>query len=126
MFMNDSAFDNLLCDALQHANLADYQTVLADQAPIHWSSAYRRQRAKMLENPWKWYQRQTKPVYKKILYRVACLTLCMLLSLGTVMMISPTARAAIVRWVREWYTDHIEYLFTGNDAKADQTDYRPQ
>lgn len=42
------------------------------------------------------------------------------------MMISPAARAAIVQWVREWYTDHIEYLFTGNDANIDQTEYCPQ
>jgi hypothetical protein len=123
--MNDSAFDRLLTVALQQANLEDYQAALTEESPVFWSLAYRRQRRRLLADPWSWYRRKIRPLYQQVLQRAAAFLLCALVSLGVLMAASPTVRAAVVRWVRTWYEDHIEYVFRDDGSKPEPSDSRP-
>jgi hypothetical protein len=79
----------------------------------------------MLADPWAWYRRKIRPVYKKILQRAACFLLCALLSLGGLMAVSPTIKAAVLQWMKEWYEDYIEYVFKGDPERMQQNERRP-
>ena len=43
----------------------------------------------------------------------AVILLVFSLSLGSLMAVSPTVRAAVIRWVTEWYETHITYRYSG-------------
>ena len=67
----------------------------------------------MLADPIRWAHRRTRPVWKSALQRVAVILLVFTLSLGSLMAVSPTVRAAVVRWVTEWYEDQVIYRYSG-------------
>ena len=67
----------------------------------------------MLKDPAKWQRNRTKPVWKQIVQKVAVILLIVSIAFGGVMVVSPTARAAVVRWVLEVYETHIVYRFLG-------------
>ena len=39
------------------------------------------------------------------------------------MAVSPTVRAAVVRWVTEWYETHIVYRYSGEDISGEMPQY---
>ena len=39
------------------------------------------------------------------------------------MAISPTVRAAVIRWVTEWYETHIVYRYSGESISAEMPQY---
>lgn len=39
------------------------------------------------------------------------------------MVVSPTARAAVIRWVVEWYEAHIIYRYSGEDIPEGMPQY---
>lgn len=45
------------------------------------------------------------------------------LSLGSLMAVSPTVRAAVVRWVTEWYETHVVYRFSGEQIADEMPQY---
>ena len=53
----------------------------------------------------------------------AVILLVFSLSLGSLMAISPTVRAAVVRWVTEWYETHIIYRYSGEDILGEMPHY---
>jgi len=77
----------------------------------------------MLKNPLGWYKRKTKPVWKLALQRVAVVLLVASLGFGSVMVVSPTARAAVIRWVVEWYETHIVYRYSGDGISGGMPRY---
>ena len=40
------------------------------------------------------------------------------LGFGTLMITSPTARAAFIRWVTEWYETHVTYRYAGDSISG--------
>lgn len=48
--------------------------------------------------------------------RVAVILLVISLAFGSLMVVSPTARATFIRWVTEWYETHITYRYAGPSA----------
>ncbi|MDD3346881.1 DUF4367 domain-containing protein [Oscillibacter sp.] len=113
--MNEAVFDAKLKDALLRAAIVDFAEALsAPEEEPEWTLSYRRSRRKMLSGPDQWYKNKRKPVWKKMLQSVACLLLAVSLTLGTLMAASPTVRAAVLNWLREF----IEYavIYRGVEA----------
>ena len=77
----------------------------------------------MLQNPLKWMRNRSKPVWKVIVHKAAIILLVAALGLGSVMVVSPTARAAVIRWVMELYETHIVYRFYGEPIAGKMPDY---
>lgn len=77
------------------------------------SRQYQRQMALMLADPLKWVKRRNRPVWKQALGRVAVILLVISIAFGGLMATSSSVRAAVTRWVVEWYETHIVYRYTG-------------
>ena len=73
------------------------------------SKNHLRQMKIMLRDPLKWMRNRSKPLWKVIVQKVAIILLIASLGLGSAMVVSPTVRAAVIRWVMELYETHIVY-----------------
>lgn len=70
----------------------------------------------MLNNPNGWVKQQRRSLWSKVAQTAAMFLLTFTLSLGVLMAVSPTIRAAIINWVVEWYDTQIVYRFSGKTA----------
>ena len=84
---------------------------------------YQRQIAAMLSDPLKWAQKRARPLWKNVAQKIAVILLVFSLSLGSLMAVSPTVRAAVVRWVTEWYETHIVYRYSGEQITGEMPQY---
>lgn len=104
-------FDALLPRALMEANLLQFQGVL-DQAEAQepaFSPHYRRSRLRLMNDPQEWLRRRTRPLWKKALRGAACVFLACTVALGGLMAVSPTVRAAVLHWLREFTEEGVAY-----------------
>lgn len=62
-------------------------------------------------------------MWKNVVQKAAVILLVFSLSLGSLMAVSPTVRAAVVRWVTEWYETHIVYRYSGEDISGEMPQY---
>lgn len=115
----DGMLRRVLFDALRNEE-ADREEGECIFAP---SKNYLRQMKLMQKNPIKWLRNRSKPVWKVIVQKVAIILLIASLGLGSVMAVSPTARAAVIRWVIELYETHIVYRFYGEPTAAKMPNY---
>lgn len=74
---------------------------------------YKRKMRTMLSDPLNWLHRQEHPHWQRIARRVAIILITCAVAIGGIMAISPTARAAVIRWIVEWYENNIDYQFMG-------------
>lgn len=56
--------------------------------------------------------------------KVAVVLIIFSLSLGSLMVVSPNIRAAVVNWVTEWYETHITYRYLGTPTDNEMPKYR--
>ena len=68
-----------------------------------YSPKYRRERTRLLADPWGWVRRRTRPVWKRAVQAVACVALACAVALGTLMAASPAVRARVAEWVQETF-----------------------
>ena len=87
------------------------------------SARHDREMRSVLADPTGWANRRAQPVWKKALQRVAVVLLVFSLSLGSLMAVSPTVRATLVRWAVEWHESHITYRYSGNAIAEDMPRY---
>ena len=87
------------------------------------SARHDREIRSMLADPIGWANRRARPVWKKTLQRVAVILLVFTLSLGSLMAVSPTVRAAVIRWAVGWYENHITYRYSGDASAQDMPQY---
>ena len=87
--------ERMLRLALMEANQERFREALegADR-DVAWSPRYLRQRARMLADPFGWAKRMARPVWKRAVRAAACAALVCLVTLGGLMAVSPTVRAA--------------------------------
>lgn len=111
--MTDQELDSLMRRVLMDAIRKDEEAEIEETDSFTPSRKHQRQMKKMLADPLKWMRNKTKPVWKKFAQKVAVVLLIVSVSLGGVMAVSPTVRAAVIRWVTEWYETHIVYFFSG-------------
>lgn len=74
-------FDEVLRQGLMDANLAQYKTVL-DRAPgwePDFSPRYRRERMRLLADPWSWVKRRERPVVRRRLSRGIAVAIAVIL-----------------------------------------------
>lgn len=122
--MTDHELDHLLRRVLIDAIKLDYKTGDENNAPsFSPSTRYQRQIRLMLKDPLGWARKRGRPIWKAIIHRVAMILLFISLGFGAVMVVSPTARAAFVRWVTEWYETRILYWHMGDHAVEDIPKY---
>ena len=115
----DRMMQHVLLDAIKRDCEKETDDVLAFKPTHH----YQRQMAKMLKDPLKWERRRARPLWKNVAQKAAVILLVFSLSLGSLMAVSPTVRAAVVRWVTEWYETHIVYRYSGEDISGEMPYY---
>lgn len=109
--------DAILRDFLLDAAAAEFAAELSDTTPVDVSPRLMRQMTAMLNDPMGWAKRQHRPVWKRIAYAAAVILLTFTLSLGALMAVSPSIRAAVINWAMEWYETHIVYRFSGKQEE---------
>ena len=110
---------NILLDAAAE----EYAAELASTEEVTTSPHFQRQMKKMLANPNTWAKQRKHPLWKQHLSKVAILLLICSLTLGAMMVVSPTVRATIIDWVIEWYETHISYRFLGESNLDEMPSY---
>ena len=112
--------EQMLRRALMEANLERFRDVLegADR-DWDWSPRYLRSRTRLLADPFGWAKRMARPVWKRAVRAAACVALACLVTLGGLMAVSPTVRAAGLGWLREITENGIFYTALGNSDVAE-------
>ena len=116
--------EQMLRRALMEANLERFRDALegADR-DFGWSPRYLRQRMRLLADPFGWAKRMARPVWRRAARAAACVALACLVTLGGLMAVSPTVRAAVLGWLREITENGIFYTALGNRDGAE--DHEP-
>ena len=109
--MTDRELDSLMREILLDAIALDEEDC-KDRIPFEPSLKHQRQIGAMLKDPLRWAKDRSKPVWKKVGQRAAVILLVVTISFGSVMAVSPTARAAVLRWITEWYETYVSYRYT--------------
>ena len=120
--MTDNELDRMMRHVLLDSLRIDEAFEKEEADPFVPSRKHKRQMRDMLNDPIKWLRNKTKPVWKAAVQKIAVILLIALLSFGSMMAVSPTVRAAVIRWVTEWYETHITYRYSGEQI----TDEMPQ
>jgi outer membrane lipoprotein-sorting protein len=121
--MTDRELDRMMQHVLLDAIKCDCEKELDDIPAFKPTNNYQRQMAAMLSDPLKWARNRARPIWKSALQKVAMILLLFSLSLGGLMAVNPTARAAVVRWVTEWYEDHLVYRYSGEQISGEMLQY---
>lgn len=111
--MTDRELDRMMQHVLLDAIKRDCEKETDDVPAFKPTRHYQRQMAEMLKDPLKWERRRARPLWKNVAQKAAVILLVFSLSLGSLMAVSPTVRAAVVRWVTEWYETHVVYRHLG-------------
>jgi hypothetical protein len=121
--MTDQALDKLMRRILLDSLRKDEAELEEQTEPFFPSRGYQRQIKKMLTDPIKWFNSKTKPSWKRVAQKVAVVALIISIGLGSLMALSPTVRASIIRWVTELYETHIVYRYSGEDISGEMPKY---
>ena len=121
--MTDRELDRMMQHVLLDAIKRDCEKETDDVPAFKPTRHYQRQMAAMLSDPLKWARKRARPFWKSALQKVAMILLVFTLSLGSLMAVSPTVRAAVVRWVTEWYETHIVYRYSGEQITGEMPQY---
>lgn len=97
--MTDNELDQLMQRVLLDAIKSDCEKENSVVPSFEPSLRYQRSLAAMIADPLKWAHKRTKPLWKKVLQKVAIVLIVFSLSLGSLMAVSPNIRAAVVNWV---------------------------
>lgn len=121
--MTDMELDRLMRRALADAIGRDYETIEAADLSFKPSWRFQQQMKDMLKDPPKWVNRKMRPMWQSILRKVAIAFIVCSLGLGSAMVVSPTARAAVLRWISEWNGSWIVVNFLGEPAYEKMPQY---
>ena len=116
--MAENRFDALLRDALLDANWLECRTVWEEAEEPDFSPTYLRWRRNLLADPFGFVKRKLRPVWVRALRMAACIVLACAVTLGTLMAVSPTVRAAVLNWLREISGNYMTYT-SGQTAQTD-------
>ena len=121
--MTDQELDTLMRRVLLDSLKLDAESTAGGELAFEPTARYQRQMAAMVKDPLKWERRRARPLWKNVAQKIAVILLVFSLSLGSLMAVSPTVRAAVVRWVTEWYETHIVYRYSGEDISGEMPHY---
>ena len=115
--------ERMLRLALMEPNLERFRSALEAAEEPNWSPRYLRNRMRMLADPFAWAKRMARPVWRQAARTAACVALACLVTLGGLMAVSPTVRAAVLGWLREITENGSFYTALGNRDGAE--DHEP-
>ena len=121
--MTDQELDKMMRRILSDAIKLDCISNGEQTVSFEPSMRHQQQIQSMLKNPLNWARKKTRPLWKQALQRIAVTLLVISVGFGGVMAVSPTARAAVIRWFVEWYETHIVYRYAGEDISGDIPHY---
>ena len=121
--MTDQELDTLMRRVLLDSLKLDAESTASGELAFEATPRYQRQMAEMVKDPLKWERRRARPLWKNVAQKAAVILLVFSLSLGSLMAVSPTVRAAVVRWVTEWYETHVVYRFSGEQLSGEMPKY---
>lgn len=121
--MTDQELDTLMRRVLLDSLKLDAESTASGELAFEPTPRYQRQMAEMVKDPLKWGRRRARPLWKNVAQKAAVILLVFSLSLGSLMAVSPTVRAAVVRWVTEWYETHVVYRFSGEQLSGEMPKY---
>lgn len=122
--MTESAENQALKNILLDAAAREFDEALSEKEPVVVSQHFERQMERMLSDPKKWAKKHHRNSIRiKLLQKVAVILLICSVAIGSIMAVSPTARAVIIRWVTEWYESGIIYRFFGEPTFAELPRY---
>ena len=121
--MTDQELDTLMRRVLLDSLKLDAESAASGELAFEPTPRYQRQMAAMVKDPLKWERRRARPLWKNVAQKAAVILLVFSLSLGSLMAVSPTVRAAVVRWVTEWYETHVVYRFSGEQLSEEMPQY---
>ena len=121
--MTDQELDTLMRRVLVDSLKLDAESTASGELAFEPTPRYQRQMAAMVKDPLKWERRRARPLWKNVVQKIAVILLVFSLSLGSLMAVSPTVRAAVVRWVTEWYETHVVYRFSGEQLSGEMPQY---
>ena len=121
--MTDENLDKLMRKVLIDALRMEWSDALNESPTMSTTKEFQHQMKVMLRDPFAWYHKKTRPLWKKVLQTVATVVLVISLSFGTLMVTSPNARARVIQWVREWYETHIVYRYSGEVIPEEMPQY---
>ena len=121
--MTDQELDTLMRRVLLDSLKLDAESTASGELAFEPTPRYQRQMAAMVKDPLKWERRRARPLWKNVVQKAAVILLVFSLSLGSLMAVSPTVRAAVVRWVTEWYETHVVYRFSGEQLSGEMPQY---
>ena len=121
--MTDQELDTLMRRVLLDSLKLDAESTASGELAFEPTPRYQRQMAAMLKDPLKWERRRARPLWKNVAQKAAVILLVFSLSLGSLMAARPMVRAAVVRWVTEWYETHVVYRFSGEQLSGEMPQY---
>lgn len=111
--MTDVEMDRLMCRVLTDAITLDAERTLDAGIAFRPSRRHLEQMRRMLKNPLHWEKNRSRTPLQNVGKWTAVILLFVSLSIGIVMLFSAPARAAVERWIVEWYETHIVYRYSG-------------
>lgn len=122
--MTEQELDRIMRRVLIDSLKIDDERAEKGQAPsFKPTSRYKRRMRAMLTDPLSWLHRQEHPRWQQIARRVAIILITCIVAIGGIIVISPTARAVVVRWVVEWYENNIVYRYWGEQNTEELPQY---
>lgn len=121
--MTDQELDSMMKRVLLDALKVEWEEKIDALPALQLSARRQRSTREMLADPLGWARKRARPVWKKALQRVAAVLIVCSLTLGSLMAISPTVRAAVIRWVTEWYETHVVYRYSGDQISTEMPQY---
>jgi len=121
--MTDQELDALLRRVLLDGIEQDCARKEEAAPPFRPTPRYHRRMAAMLLDPLKWERKRSRPVWKTVLRRAAVILITVSIGVGGVMLFSPTARAAVLRWAEEWTGTRLVYRYAGEGPAGEMPRY---
>lgn len=122
--MTDAELDLLMRDVLLDSLKLDDAAALDSDLAFTPSRRHQRRMRSMMSDPEKWLRGRTRPVWQKVMQWVAVFILVVLINFGAVMAFSPTARAAVLQWIVEWYETYISFQYFGETKPEEMLLYQ--
>lgn len=120
--MTDFSEEKILQAIFLDAAEKEFEHELSASEVVSVSPNFQHQMDAMLENPNAWARRRKRPLWKTVLRRVAIFVVASSLTLGALMTVSPTVRAAFTNWIVQFYETYEVYHF----AKDPVSEAMPQ
>ena len=116
--MTDAVFEQLLKKAVTKAAEIKYLSNLPPEEDLpEPTKHFQRRIAKLIGNPEKYIENLKRPVYLRVLQRVAIIILVVSM-LFSASMLHPTVRATVANFVKTWFDDHTEYRAAGDSRSV--------